>query len=66
MSVCHHTIEIEGEFTGHAISLDKRFVFFTPLPVLKALDGQRFETLADMREAVAEAFAATEVRPAAA
>lgn len=66
MSVYHHTIEIAGEVAGHAISLDKRFVFFAALPALKGLDGRRFESLGEAREAVEQAYVATEARPAAA
>ena len=66
MSVYHRTIEIDGEVAGHAISLDKRFVFYSALPILKALDGERFESLAEMREAVEAAFAAQDVTSAAA
>ena len=66
MSVFHHTIEFDGEFAGHAISLDKRFVFFSALKSLKALDGRRFESLAEMRAAVAEALAEDDVTSAAA
>ncbi len=50
--VDHRTVRIDGHSVGLAVSLANSFVFYTTDDHLQELDGQRFNSMADLYTAV--------------
>ncbi len=64
MAAAQHTIQIDGKLVGHAISLDARYVFYAAAKQLGHLDERRFNSVEEIRLAVARALDTAPIRQA--
>lgn len=54
LTVEHQDVLVDEHSVGLAVSIGSSFLFYTTDADLQPLDGQRFESMDDLRSAVAE------------
>ena len=61
MSVVSYLFEQGVQYAGHALSLGHRYVFYSQNPDLSDLDGQMFNELSEVRDAISGSTVAAKI-----